>query len=62
MNAAPGPKEGPLGYTHGIKRLADKKYRIVYDVAPSGRRDRQQKRETLVGVTKKEAEATRAKR
>jgi integrase len=51
-----------LGYTHGIKRLADKKYRIVYDVAPSGRRDRQQKRETLVGVTKKEAEATRAKR
>jgi integrase len=62
MRTSPGPKEGPLGYTHGIKRLADKKYRIVYDVPPSGKRDRQQKRETLVGVTKKEAEATRAKR
>jgi len=51
-----------LGYTHGVKRLADKKYRIVYDVPPSGGRPRQQKRETLVGVTKKEAVAARAKR
>ena len=62
MSLTPGPQEGPLGYTHGIKRLADKKYRIVYDVPPSGDSPRKQKRETLVGVTKKEAEATRAKR
>jgi integrase len=62
MSAAPGPKEGPLRYTHGVKRLADKKYRIVYDVPPSAGRARKQKRETLVGVTRKEAEATRAKR
>jgi integrase len=62
MSPTPGPKEGPLGYTHGVKRLADKTYRIVYDVPPSGGRPRQQKRETLLGVTKKEAEATRAKR
>jgi integrase len=51
-----------LGYIHGIKRLADKKYRIVYDVPPSGGRPRHQKRETLVGVTKKQAAAARAKR
>lgn len=51
-----------MGYTHGVKRLGDKKYRIVYDVPPSGGNPRKQKRETLVGVTKKEAEATRAKR
>jgi len=62
MRIAPGPKEGPLGYTHGVKRIADKKYCIVYDVPPSGGRPRQQKRKTLVGVTKKEAVATRAKR
>lgn len=62
MSVAPGPKEGPLGYTHGVKRLGDKKYRIVYDVPPSGGRPRKQKRETLIGVTKREAEATRAKR
>ena len=62
MNTGPGPKEGPLGYVHGIRRLGDKRYRIVYDVPPSGGRPRKQKRETLVGVTKKEAEATRAKR
>jgi hypothetical protein len=48
MRAVPGPLEGPLGYIHGIKRLADKKYRIVYDVPPSGGRPRHQKRETLV--------------
>lgn len=62
MTLAPGPKEGPLRYIHGVKRLADKKYRIVYDVPPSGGRPRHQKRKTLVGVTRKEAEATRAKR
>ena len=26
MTNAPGPKEGPLGYTHGIIRLGEKKY------------------------------------
>jgi integrase len=41
-----------LGY---IKRLADKKYRIMYDLPPQGAR-RRQKTETLVGVTKKQAE------
>jgi hypothetical protein len=31
-------KEGSLAYTHGVKRLGGKKYRIVYDVPPSGGR------------------------
>jgi integrase len=45
-----------------IKRVGEKKYRIVYDVPPGNGRPRQQKRETLVGVTKQEAEAIRAQR
>lgn len=48
-----------MGY---LKRLGDKKYRIVYDVAPRDGKVRQQKTETLVGVTKPEAEAYLAKR
>ncbi len=62
MTASPGPTEGPLRYSHGVKRLADKKYRIVYDVPPNTGRPRMQKRETLIGKTRKEANAIRAKR
>lgn len=39
-----------------------KKYRIEYDVPPADGRPRQQRRETIIGVTKHEAEAIRAKR
>jgi integrase len=45
-----------------IKRVGEKKYRIVYDIPPVDGRPRQQKRETIIGVTKHEAEAIRAKR
>jgi integrase len=45
-----------------IKRVGEKKYKIVYDVPPTDGRARQQKKETLVGVTRHEAEAIRAKR
>jgi integrase len=45
-----------------IKRVGDKKYRIVYDVPSVNGRPRQQKMETLSGVTKQEAEVIRAKR
>src|SRR5579884_1810261 len=48
-----------MGY---VKRIADRKYRIVYDITPAPGRQRQQKTETLVGVTKKQAEAELAKR
>jgi len=48
-----------MGY---LKRVGDRKYRIVYDVPPRGGKARQQKTETLVGVTKPEAEAYLAKR
>ena len=41
-----------MGY---IKRLADKKFRVIYDL-PRIRDKRRQKTETLVGVTKKQAE------
>jgi integrase len=44
-----------------VKRLRDKVYRIVYDI-PSAYGKRKQKRETLYGVTKPEAEETLAKR
>lgn len=43
-----------------IRRLTDKKYRIVYNVPSNGKR--KQKTETLAGVTKKEAEAIYAQR
>ena len=44
------------------KRLGDKKYMIVYDVSPRNGKTRQQKREILNNVTRKEAEAVLAKR
>jgi integrase len=44
------------------KRLGDKKYMIVYDVPPRNGKTRQQKRETLSGVTRGEAEAVLARR
>ena len=44
------------------KRLGDKKYMIVYDVAPHNGKARQQKREILNGVTRQDAEAILAKR
>lgn len=43
-----------MGY---IRRLGDKEYRIVYDVRPKNGKARQQRTETLVGVTKTQAEA-----
>lgn len=46
-----------MGY---LKRIADKKYRLIYDLPKSDRR--RQKTETLVGVTKAEAEAYLAAR
>ncbi len=48
-----------MGY---LKRLADKRYRIKYEIPPTNGRTRQQKTETLLGVTKKEAEAILASR
>jgi integrase len=47
-----------LGY---LRKIGDKKFRIMYDVV-SVNGKRQQKTETLVGVTKKQAEAFLAKR
>jgi len=47
-----------LGY---LKKIGDKKFRIVYNV-PSLNGKRKQKTETLVGVTKKQAEAIVAAR
>lgn len=47
-----------MGY---FKKIGDKKFRIVYDV-PSLSGKRKQKTETLVGVTKRQAEATVAAR
>lgn len=48
-----------MGY---LKRLADKRYRIKYDVVPTNGKPRQLKTETLEGVSKKEAEAILAQR
>jgi integrase len=45
-----------------LERVGEKKYRIVYDVPPTNGRVRQQKTETLEGVTKVEAQAILAKR
>jgi integrase len=47
-----------MGY---LKRFAESKYRIIYDVLPV-KGKRRQKRETLEGVSKKQAEAILAKR
>lgn len=47
-----------MGY---LKRYGESKYRIIYDVLPEQGR-RKQKRETLKGVTKKQAEAILAQR
>ncbi|MGA9019076.1 MAG: hypothetical protein WB438_09110, partial [Candidatus Cybelea sp.] len=47
-----------MGY---LRKIGDKKFRIIYDVV-SVNGKRQQKTETLVGVTKKQAEAILAKR
>ena len=47
-----------MGY---LKRIADKKYRIMYDVLPENGK-RRQRRETLEGVTKRQAEAILAER
>lgn len=47
-----------MGY---LKRYGDKKYRIIYDLLPENGK-RRQKRETLEGVSKKEAEAILAER
>jgi integrase len=44
-----------------VRRLADKKYRIVYDVPPLNGK-RKQKTETLVGFTKAQAESALADR
>ena len=47
-----------MGY---LRKVGDKKFRIMYDVVfVNGKR--RQKTETLVGVTKKQAEAILAKR
>ena len=47
-----------MGY---LRKVGDKKFRIVYDiVSVTGRR--RQKTETLIGVTKRQAEAVLAKR
>lgn len=48
-----------MGY---IRRVGDKRYRIVYDVRPKNGKARQQKTETLSGVSKSEAEAYLAQR
>jgi integrase len=48
-----------MGY---LKRLADRRYRIKYDVIPANGRVRQLKTETLEGYTKQEAEAILAQR
>ena len=45
-----------------LKRVGDKKWRIVYDVTPPDERRRQQKTETLSCVTKTQAQAILAKR
>jgi integrase len=45
-----------------LKKLADKKYLIKYNVSPANGKARQQKTETLKGVTKKQAEAILAQR
>ncbi len=56
----PNQKESiELGY---LKRLADKKWRIRYDVPSSNDGRRKQKAETLVNVTKPQAEAILADR
>lgn len=47
-----------MGY---LKRFGDRKYRITYDILPENGK-RRQKRETLEGVSKKEAEAILAQR
>ena len=47
-----------MGY---LKRYGDKKYRIIYDVLRSNGK-RRQRRETLTGVSKKQAEAILAER
>lgn len=47
-----------MGY---LKRYGDKKYRIIYNVLPEGGK-RRQKRETLEGVSKKQAESILAER
>lgn len=48
-----------MGY---LVRLADKRYRIKYDIIPTNGKTRQIKTETLDGVTKPEAAAVLAKR
>lgn len=45
-----------------VKRLADKRYLIKYDVVPTNGKRRQLKTKTLDGVTKQEAEAFLAER
>ena len=47
-----------MGY---LRKLGEKKYRIIYDLAPIGTK-RRQRTETLVGVTKAQAEAILAQR
>ena len=47
-----------MGY---LRKLGERKYRIIYDLAPIGS-NRRQRTETLVGVTKQQAEAILAKR
>jgi integrase len=55
----PGPQEiKTLGY---LRKLGEKKYRIIYDLTPIGSK-RKQRTETLVGITKQQAEAILAKR
>lgn len=47
-----------MGY---LRKIGEKKFRIVYNLAPVNGR-RRQKTETLLGVTKKQAEAVLVKR
>ena len=47
-----------MGY---LKRYGDRKYRIIYDLPPE-RGKRRQKRETLEGASKRQAEAILAER
>ena len=47
-----------MGY---LRKLGERKYRIIYDLAPIGS-NRRQRTETLVGITKQQAEAILAKR
>jgi integrase len=55
----PGPQEDTiLGY---LRKLGKKKYRIIYDLDMAGGR-RRQRTETLLGVTKQQAQALLAKR